>query len=92
MDNLESRMSSLAISCKFQNFFGTFSSVDFLIYFLVLIFRRYNKLSRSDDSCEHSLEIGYVSVTNLLPNQVYKQVIFPTELNRNMPVDRQVIA
>jgi len=50
----------------------------------------YNKLSRSDDACEHSLEIGYVSVTNLLPNQIYKQVIFPTELNRNMPVDRQI--
>ncbi|KAK4026287.1 hypothetical protein OUZ56_015296 [Daphnia magna] len=50
----------------------------------------YNKLSKSDDACEHSLEIGYVSLANLLPNQIYKQVIVPTELNRNMPVDRQV--
>lgn len=50
----------------------------------------YKLLSRSDDSSEHSLEIGYVSVANMLPNQVYKQVIVPTELNRNMPVDRQV--
>jgi hypothetical protein len=47
-------------------------------------------LSKSDDACEHSLEIGYVSLANLLPNQIYKQVIVPTELNRNMPVDRQV--
>lgn len=53
-------------------------------------FPRYQKLSKSDDSCEHSLEIGYVSLINLLPNQIYKQVIVPTELNRNMPVDRQV--
>ena len=62
----------------------------FLGVFFVLFVFRYNKLSRSDDACEHSLEIGYVSVNNLLPNQLYKQVIIPTELNRNMPVDRQV--
>jgi hypothetical protein len=57
---------------------------------LMIIIVRYNKLSKSDDACEHSLEIGYVSLANLLPNQIYKQVIVPTELNRNMPVDRQV--
>lgn len=50
----------------------------------------YTKATRSDDGVEHSLEIGWISLSNLLPNQVYKQVIVPTELNRNMPVDRQV--
>lgn len=50
----------------------------------------YTKATRSDDGVEHSLEIGWVSLANRLPNQIYKQVIIPTELNRNMPVDRQI--
>lgn len=51
---------------------------------------RYTKNSKSDDSVEHLLELGYVRMTNLLPNQVYPDVIVPTEIQSNMPVDRKV--
>ena len=33
--------------------------------------------------------MGYVHVKNLLPNQLYENVLTPTELRRDMPVDRQ---
>ena len=33
--------------------------------------------------------MGYVSMRNLLPNQRYENVLTPTELKRDMPVDRQ---
>lgn len=29
-------------------------------------------------------------MTNLLPNQIYKEVLQPTEIHNNMPVDRKV--
>jgi len=51
---------------------------------------RYTKNSKSDDSGEHLLEVGYVRMTNLLPYQVYKEVLSPTEIQSNMPVDRKV--
>lgn len=51
---------------------------------------RYTKNSKSDDSVEHLLELGYVRMTNLLPNEVYPEVIVPTEIHSNMPVDRKV--
>lgn len=35
---------------------------------------RYTKTSRSDDSVEHQLEVGYVRVTNLLPNEPFPEV------------------
>jgi hypothetical protein len=54
------------------------------------LFPRYTKNSKSDDSGEHLLEVGYVRMTNLLPNQVYKEVLSPTEIQSNMPVDRKV--
>jgi hypothetical protein len=38
---------------------------------------------------ENLLEMGYVHVKNLLPNQLYENVLTPTELRRDMPVDRQ---
>ncbi|KAG8300517.1 hypothetical protein J6590_074430 [Homalodisca vitripennis] len=56
---------------------------------LVLSNFLYTKNSKSDDSVEHLLEVGYVRMTNLLPNQVYKEVIVPTEIQSNMPVDRK---
>ncbi|PNF40865.1 hypothetical protein B7P43_G15929 [Cryptotermes secundus] len=56
---------------------------------LVLSNFLYTKNSKSDDSGEHLLELGYVRVTNLLPNQVYKDVLSPTEIQSNMPVDRK---
>ncbi|XP_015524843.1 protein KIAA0100 [Neodiprion lecontei] len=49
----------------------------------------YTKTSKTDDSVEHLLELGYVIMTNLLPNQVYTEVLTPTELQSNMPVERQ---
>lgn len=49
----------------------------------------YTKTSKTDDSVEHLLELGYVRMMNLLPNQVYTDVLTPTELQNNMPVDRQ---
>ncbi|KAK2723735.1 hypothetical protein QYM36_002172 [Artemia franciscana] len=56
---------------------------------LVLSNFLYTNNSKSDDSVEHTIELGYISVTNLLPNQVYREVLFPTDLNRKMPFDRQ---
>lgn len=38
---------------------------------------------------EHLLELDYVRMTNLLPNQVYTEVLTPTELESNMPIDRK---
>lgn len=56
---------------------------------LVLTNFMYTKTSKTDDSVEHLLELGYVKMNNLLPNQVYSDVLTPTELQSNMPVDRQ---
>lgn len=56
---------------------------------LVLSNFLYTKTSKSDDSVEHLLELGYVKMTNLLPNQIYEDVLTPTEIQGNMPVDRQ---
>lgn len=49
----------------------------------------YTKNSRSDDSVEHLLELGYIRMTNLLPNQVYTEVLCPTEIQSNMPVEHK---
>lgn len=59
------------------------------LYFFILLFR-YTKNSKSDDSVEHLLELGYVKMSNLLPNQIYKEVLQPTEIHNNMPIDRKV--
>eukprot|EP00090_Calanus_glacialis_P005198 TRINITY_DN14003_c0_g1_i1.p1 TRINITY_DN14003_c0_g1~~TRINITY_DN14003_c0_g1_i1.p1 ORF type:complete len:1873 (+),score=761.29 TRINITY_DN14003_c0_g1_i1:223-5619(+) len=48
----------------------------------------FTRSSMSDDSVENLLEMGYVHVKNLLPNQAYYDVLTPTEL-RDMPLDRQ---
>ncbi|CAB0004586.1 unnamed protein product [Nesidiocoris tenuis] len=56
---------------------------------LVLSNFLYTKNSKSDDSVEHLLELGYVRMCNLLPNQVYTEVLQPTEIQNNMPVDRK---
>lgn len=56
---------------------------------LILTNFLYTKTSKTDDSVEHLLELGYVRMTNLLPNQIYQEVLVPTELQSNMPVDRQ---
>ncbi|XP_014240236.1 protein KIAA0100 [Cimex lectularius] len=49
----------------------------------------YTKNSKSDDSVEHLLELGYVRMSNLLPNPIYQEVLQPTEILNNMPIDRK---
>ncbi|KAK0160967.1 hypothetical protein PV328_008311 [Microctonus aethiopoides] len=56
---------------------------------LILTNFLYTKTSKTDDSVEHLLELGYVRMTNLLPNQIYTEVLMPTELQSHMPVDRK---
>ena len=57
---------------------------------LVLSNFLYTKISKNDDSVEHSFELGFIHCSNLLPNQVYKDVIQLTELQPNIPLDRQI--
>ena len=49
----------------------------------------FTRSSMSDDSVENLLEMGYVHVKNLLPNQLYSEVLSPTELRNCLPLDRQ---
>ncbi|XP_066979648.1 LOW QUALITY PROTEIN: protein hobbit [Macrobrachium rosenbergii] len=56
---------------------------------LVLSNFLYTKKTNADDSGEHLLELGYVTMRNLLPNQNYEEVLMPSELQIKMPVDRQ---
>lgn len=38
---------------------------------------------------EHLLELGYIRMTNLLPNQIYTEVLCPTEIQSTMPIDHK---
>lgn len=49
----------------------------------------YSEVVKSDDSVEHTIELGHLCVSNLIPNQAYKDVLRPTELQANIPLDRQ---
>ncbi|CAH0722033.1 unnamed protein product, partial [Brenthis ino] len=49
----------------------------------------YTKTSRSDDSVEHQLELGYVRVTNLLPNEPFPEVLAPQAASGRAPVARR---
>ena len=49
----------------------------------------YTKSVMHDDSAEHLFEIGYLNVKNCIPGQVYTEVIYPTELSKDVPLDRQ---
>ena len=40
----------------------------------------FTRSSMSDDTVENLLEMGYVNVKNLLPNQLYTDCLSPTEL------------
>lgn len=51
----------------------------------------YTKKSKSDDSVEHLLELGYIRMNNLIPREVYKEVLCPTEIQKDMPVDHQKV-
>lgn len=56
----------------------------------MLVCRRYTKNSKSDDSVEHLLELGYLRMMNLLPNEIYKEVLCPTEIQFDMPIEHKV--
>ncbi|CAH0563741.1 unnamed protein product [Brassicogethes aeneus] len=58
---------------------------------LVLSNFMYTKNSKSDDSVEHLLELGYLRMTNLLPNEIYKEVICPTEIQFDMPIEHKKV-
>lgn len=49
----------------------------------------YTKKSKNDDSVEHLLELGYIRMNNLIPRENYKEVLCPTEIQKDMPVDHQ---
>lgn len=46
----------------------------------------YTKNSKSDDSVEHLLELGYIRINNLIPRDQYKEVLCPTEIQRGKPM------
>lgn len=56
---------------------------------LILSHFLYTKNSRSDDSVEHLLELGYIRMMNLIPREIYEDVLLPTEPQKDMPVDNQ---
>ncbi|XP_044758159.1 protein KIAA0100 isoform X2 [Coccinella septempunctata] len=58
---------------------------------LVLSNFLYTKKSNSDDSVVHLLELGYLRMTNLLPNEIYKEVICPTEIQFEMPIEHKKV-
>ncbi|KAK6192150.1 hypothetical protein SNE40_003678 [Patella caerulea] len=39
----------------------------------------YTKTNRDDDAWTHQLELGWVKMTNLLPNSIYKDVLIPRD-------------
>ncbi|KAG5672537.1 hypothetical protein PVAND_002659 [Polypedilum vanderplanki] len=49
----------------------------------------YTKNSKSDESVEHLLELGYIRINNLIPSDTYKVILCPTELHRDMPIDQR---
>ena len=49
----------------------------------------YTRRVMRDDSVEHLCEMGYLHVKNCLPGQLYTEVIYPTELSKDVPLDRQ---
>ncbi|XP_005187021.2 protein hobbit [Musca domestica] len=54
---------------------------------LVLSGFLYTKKSKSDDSVEHLLELGNIRMNNLIPREIYREVLVPTEIQKDMPVD-----
>ncbi|ERL90639.1 hypothetical protein D910_07986 [Dendroctonus ponderosae] len=58
---------------------------------LVLSNFLYTKNSKSDDSVEHLLELGYLRMTNLLPNEIYKEILCPTEIQFDMPIEHKKV-
>ena len=46
------------------------------LYSLYILHYRYSKVNKDDNAGHHQLEIGWVKVTNLLPNTLYKVFYF----------------
>lgn len=42
----------------------------------------YTKVNRDNDTWTHQLELGWVKMTNLLPNSIYKDVLVPLVLGK----------
>jgi len=49
----------------------------------------YTKVAKSDDTVEHTLELGDIIVSNSMPNEIYTNVLEPTRLKPYAPVDRR---
>ncbi|XP_058059559.1 protein hobbit [Anopheles bellator] len=56
---------------------------------LILSSFLYTKNSKSDDSVDHLLELGYIRINNLIPRDNYTEVLYPTEIQRYMPIDHK---
>jgi hypothetical protein len=50
----------------------------------------FKKVTKVDESSEHLAELGYISVKNLIPNDVYTDVLRLTEIQSSMPMPRRV--
>ncbi|XP_071945413.1 bridge-like lipid transfer protein family member 2 [Antedon mediterranea] len=51
----------------------------------------YTRTSKNDDSGNHSMEIGWVTMNNLLPNEIYKDVLRPQDMGKTRQVTLRVI-
>lgn len=50
----------------------------------------YNKLTFNDNGVEHRLELGGFSVFNLIPNEPYRELFVPHEVNVRRHFDKSV--
>ena len=54
----------------------------------IVSFSYTRSILRGDNATEHLLEMGYITVKNLLKEQLYTDVIVPSDL-KHVPLDRQ---
>ena len=60
--------------------------------FCLFLFR-YTRTTKNDDSSENLAELGWVTINNLLANDVYKDVLRPQDTSgKNKQVALRVIA
>ncbi|XP_070572768.1 bridge-like lipid transfer protein family member 2 isoform X2 [Ptychodera flava] len=50
---------------------------------------KYSKVTKNDDSGEHLMELGWISMTNLLPNPIYQDVLSPQDASGKGHLSRQ---
>ena len=76
------------MSCKVKALISFLIFIhDVFFYFLFFHVTRYSKVNKSEDSWSHLLELGWVKVTNLLPDTIYKDVLVPQDVGN---LERQV--